>query len=112
MAVQQTVSQETAAPQGVGQAVLVLQSGLAAKAVLRKAHRFKRLFPLIWRREWLEAALTAVLDNSGSETPGVDGKRGSSLRESFMRAKFLDKLQEELRQKYKPSPVLRKYSKG
>ena len=109
MAVQQTVSQGMAAPQGVGEAVLVLQSGLAAKAVLRKGHRFKRLYPLIWRREWLGKALDAILDNSGSETPGVDGKRGSLLRDPDMRAKFLDELQKKLRQRYRPSPVLRKY---
>jgi group II intron reverse transcriptase/maturase len=35
--------------------------------------------------------------------------RGSLLRDPDMRVKFLDGLQKELRQKYKPSPVLRKY---
>jgi len=94
---------------GEGQTILALQSGLAATAVRRKGYSFKRLYPWIWRREWLGKALDAVLDNSGSETPGVDGKRGSWLRDPSARASFIGDLSRELRQRYKVSPVLRKY---
>jgi len=109
MAVQQNNRQRLSVPQGTGQAVLALQSGLAKKAVLRKGWKFDNLYPLLWRREWLEQALDAVLDNSGSETPGVDSMRGSKLREESARAQFVEDLQKELRQGYCSSPVLRKY---
>ena len=54
MAVQQNNRQRLSVPQGTGQAVLALQSGLAKKAVLRKGWKFDNLYPLLWRREWLE----------------------------------------------------------
>ena len=113
MAVQQPSRQRLVAPSGAGQAILSLQSGLATTATMRRRKRFRRLYPLLWRQEWLEQALKAVLDNKGSETPGVDGKRGSSLRDPTMRTQFIVELQKELtqcgRRRYKPSPVLRTY---
>jgi len=110
MAVQTPVWRQTA-PKG-SKAILELQSGLAAAAVSRKDKRFRRLYPILWRREWLNAALEAVLDNSGAETPGVDGTRGSKLRETSARDDFIEQLQKELRHgsnKVRISPVLRAY---
>ncbi len=54
-------------------AVLAIQSRLANYANSVKEHRFHALYDLLCRREWLEEALDAVLDNSGSKTAGVDG---------------------------------------
>lgn len=113
MAVQQPSRQRLVAPSGAGQAILSLQSGSATTATMRRRKRFRRLYPLLWRQEWLEQALKAVLDNKGSETPGIDGKRGSALRDPTMQARFISELQQELKRrgqkKYKPSPVLRTY---
>jgi len=109
MALQQTAPQGTAVPQGTGQAILALQSGLAAKAVLRKWWRFDNLYPLLWRREWLDAALKKILSNDGSQTPGVDGIHKGRLCDPSARAQLVESIQKELRQKYTASPVLRKY---
>ena len=93
-----------------GRAVLNIQSGLAIAATRRKEKQFHNLYPLLWRREWLNLALKAVLDNTGSKTSGVDGVRGLDLREPPARAMFVEELRAELKQKtYHPSPVLRKY---
>jgi retron-type reverse transcriptase len=72
-----------------GRAVLNIQSGLAMAATRRRDKQFHNLYTLLWRREWLNQALDAVLDNSGSKTSGVDGMRGSELREPSARAKFV-----------------------
>ena len=100
-------------PQGEGNVTLALQSGLAAAACRSRHRRFRRLSRILWKQEWLEQALKAVLDNKGAETPGVDGKRGSALRDPAMKTRFITELQRELKRygqrKYKPSPVLRTY---
>ena len=93
-----------------GRAVLNIQSGLAIAATRQKDKQFHNLYPLLWRREWLNTALKAVLDNSGSKTSGVDGVRGADLRDPPARARFVEELRAELKQRnYHPSPVLRKY---
>jgi group II intron reverse transcriptase/maturase len=93
-----------------GRAVLNIQSGLAISATRRKDKQFHNLYPLLWKREWLNQALDAVLDNAGSKTSGVDGVRGADLREPSARARFVEGLRTELKQRtYRPSPVLRKY---
>jgi hypothetical protein len=56
-----------------GRAILRIQSGLAISATRRANRQFHNLHSLLWRREWLNAALEAVLDNSGAKTSGVDG---------------------------------------
>jgi group II intron reverse transcriptase/maturase len=96
-------------PARVGNTTLALQRGLATAATRSPHKRFYRLSRLLGERGWLEAATDAVLDNDGSETPGVDGMRGSLLRDPICRAKFIDDLREKLHGNYKPSPVLRKY---
>ena len=93
-----------------GRAVLNIQSGLAIAAMRRKDKQFHNLYSLLWRREWLNQALKAVLDNTGSKTSGVDGMRGADLREPSAKARFVEDLRTELKQRtYHPSPVLRKY---
>ncbi len=89
----------------------VLQSELAELATRWPDMRFMRLYDLLWEREWLEAALDAVLDNEGSKTAGVDGITKRNLFETDeARTKFLDELQEELKTRnYHPFPVLRKW---
>jgi len=96
-------------PARVGNTILALQCGLATAATRSPHKRFYRLSRLLGERGWLEAATEAVLDNTGSETPGVDGMRGSLLRDPSCRAKFIEKLRDELQGNYRPSPVLRKY---
>lgn len=89
----------------------VLQSELAELATRWKDMRFMRLYDLLWKREWLETALDAVLKNEGAVTPGVDGMTKSHLKDNSgeNRERFLKELQRELKTRnYHPFPVLRK----
>ena len=93
-----------------GRVILRIQSGLAITATRRPNKQFYNLHPLLWRREWLNSALKAVLDNTGAKTSGVDGVCGADLHEPSDRARFVEELRTELkRHTYHPSPVLRKY---
>lgn len=93
-----------------GRAVLDIQSGLAIAATRQKNKLFYNLHPLLWNREWLNSALNAVLDNTGAKTSGVDGMCGAELHEPSAKARFIEELRIELKQRtYRPSPVLRKY---
>ena len=93
-----------------GRVILQIQSGLAIAATRRKDKQFHNLHSLLWRREWLNQALEAVLDNTGAKTSGVDGVCGTDLHEPSARARFVEELRTELRQHtYRPSSVLRKY---
>ena len=93
-----------------GRAVLNIQSGLAIAATRRKDKQFHNLYPLLWKREWLNSALKAVLDNIGAKTSGVDGMCGADLHEPSVRTRFVEELRTELKQRnYRPSPVLRKH---
>ena len=92
------------------QAVLAIQSRLAIHANYVKDHVFHDLYDLLCRREWLEEALDAVLDNEGSKTAGVDGINFIDAHTPEDRAQFLDELQWELKTRnYHPFPVLRKW---
>jgi RNA-directed DNA polymerase len=96
--------------------IIKAQQGLARKAQANKEHRFEDLYHLLWKREWIEAALWHVLNNDGSQTPGVDGiswksfndaEKSDSENEKF-RQQFIDELQAELKARtYQPSPVRR-----
>ncbi len=109
-AVQQEVRQRTLSSKEDREAILRLQSGLAATAARRPRWRFHNLYLVLGRQVWLEEALDAVLDNAGAETPGVDGMQGSALDTPTTRQLFLRKLQRELkRRRYRPSPTLRVY---
>jgi hypothetical protein len=52
----------------------------------------------LWKREWLNSALEAVLDNAGAKTSGVDGVCGVDLHEPSARARFVEELRKELKQ--------------
>jgi RNA-directed DNA polymerase len=75
-----------------------------------RSKQFHNLYSLLWKREWLNRALEAVLDNAGAKTSDVDGMCGADLHEPSARARFVEELRTELKHKtYRPSPVLRKY---
>lgn len=91
-------------------AVFAIQSRLAIHANYVKDYVFHNLYDLLCRRQWLEEALNAVLDNAGSKTAGVDEINLIDVRDQKSRAAFLDELQEELKTRnYRPFPVLRKW---
>jgi len=96
--------------------IIKAQQGLARKAQADKAHRFDDLYHLLCKREWIEEALQHVLDNDGSQTPGVDGMRWkdfndaekSDFENEKFRRQFIDELQSELKSRtFKPMPVRR-----
>src|SRR5260221_8051270 len=96
--------------------IIKAQQGLARKAQADKEHRFRDLYHLLCKREWIEEALWHVLDNDGSQTPGVDGISWKSFNDTEksdfenekFRQQFIDELQAELKARtYKPSPVRR-----
>jgi hypothetical protein len=80
-----------------GRVILHIQSGLAISATRLPNKRFHNLHPLLWRREWLNSALEAVLDNTGAETSGVDGCVGQTCRQLQL------ELHRQLRQLEQPS---------
>ena len=82
-----------------GRAILCIQSGLARIATLRPSKQFYNLHSLLWKREWLNSALEAVLDNTGAKTSGVDGVCGADLHEPSARARFVEELRTELKQR-------------
>ncbi len=96
--------------------IIKAQQGLARKAQADKSHQFQDLYHLLCKREWIEEALRHVLNNDGSQTPGVDGiswkdfndaEKSDFEKEKFQR-QFIDELQAELKtHTFKPSPVRR-----
>jgi RNA-directed DNA polymerase len=96
--------------------IIKAQQGLARKAQADKVHRFDDLYHLLCKREWIEEALRHVLDNDGSQTPGVDGMswkdfndaEKSDFEHEKFRRQFIDELQSELKTRtFKPMPVRR-----
>ena len=86
------------------------QRSFALKALNQKGHRFDDLYHLICRRDWIEQALNAVLDNTGSRTAGVDGITRKSLAKEKDRLQFITQLQADLKAStYQPQPVERRY---
>jgi hypothetical protein len=55
-----------------------VQKSLATKALYQPQHRFNDLYRYVRHRDWLEAARHDILQNSGANTPGVDGVKGKS----------------------------------
>ena len=96
--------------------IIKAQQGLARKAQADKSHQFQDLYHLLCKREWIEEALRHVLNNDGSQTPGVDGiswkdfndaEKSDFEKEKFQR-QFIDELQAELKtHTFKPAPVRR-----
>ncbi len=96
--------------------IIKAQQGLARKAQANKAHQFEDLYYLLCKREWIEEALQHVLNNDGSQTPGVDGiswkdfndAEKSDFENEKFREQFIDELQAELKSHtFKPMPVRR-----
>src|SRR5918911_1579640 len=96
--------------------IIKAQQGLARKAQADKEHQFRDLYHLICKREWIEKALWHVLNNDGSQTPGVDGISWKSFNDAEksdfenekFREQFIDELQTELKARtFKPLPVRR-----
>ena len=96
--------------------IIKAQQGLARKAQADKAHQFEDLYHLLCRREWIEEALRHVLNNDGSQTPGVDGMswkdfndvEKSDFENEKFKQQFIDELQTELKSHtFKPMPVRR-----
>lgn len=86
-----------------------LQRTLYRQAKGNSKWRAWSVYGELCRRDILTYALKRVIDNAGA--PGVDGIRIETLKNSAEeREKFLEKLQNELKEKcYKPSPVRRVY---
>lgn len=96
--------------------IIKAQQGLARKAQVDREHRFRDLYHLLCKREWIEKALWHVLDNDGSQTPGVDGISWKSFNDAEksdfenekFREQFMEELQAELKTRtYQPMPVRR-----
>jgi hypothetical protein len=96
--------------------IIKVQQGLARKAQADKEHRFRDLYHLLCKREWIEEALWHVLDNDGAQTPGVDeiswksfnDAEKSDFENEKFRQQFIDELQTELNTRtYQPLPVRR-----
>lgn len=90
--------------------IQLTQHSFAVKALHRPQHRFTDLYHLIGRADWIEFALTAVLRNKGSRTPGVDGITRRHFEDGNFRQAFLTQLQSDLKNgRYRPQPVKRKW---
>lgn len=84
------------------------QRSFARKANATLEHRFEDLYHLICRREWIEAALSGVLSNSGAKTPGTDGVSKKDLQAERKREQFTIAIQTDLKAgTFEPSPVQR-----
>ena len=86
------------------------QESFARKAQAKPAHRFRDLYHLVCREEWLMESLKAVLQNSGSRTPGIDGISRKQLVDKEAQARLIWELRTELREgTYRPQPVKRQW---
>jgi len=92
---------------GTPDKVRQLQITLYRKAKAEPKYRFWSLYGELMRRDVLERALAAQLENDGRA--GVDGETLQSIKASpQQRKEWLDRLQAELKAKrYRPSPVRR-----
>lgn len=86
--------------------IRTLQRKLYCKAKQEPAFRFYSLYDKVYRADILSHAYTLVRANKGA--PGVDGVSFKSIREGEGEGKFLQRLEEELREKrYRCQPVRR-----
>lgn len=84
------------------------QESFARKAQAQPTHRFRDLYHLICRRDWLTEALHAVLRNTGSRTAGIDGIARRTLQDENRQIAFIEQLRMELQDgSYRPQPVRR-----
>lgn len=81
------------------------QESFARKAQAQPAHRFRDLYHLVCREDWLTACLHAVLQGWGSRTADGGASR-SPLADSEAQARLIQKLQTELKEgTYRPRPI-------
>ena len=71
---------------------------------------FDNLYQLLGVPQWIRTALTRVLQNRGSRSPGVDGQTKADYDTSEKREALVQEIVTEMREKrYRPSPVRRVY---
>jgi RNA-directed DNA polymerase len=91
-------------------AINLTQHSFALKAKYHPEHRFRNLYHLICRQDWIEYALKAVLANEGAHTAGVDEISKRDLQDEGDRALFVQELKLELKSKaYQPNPARRQW---
>ncbi len=87
-----------------------VQRRLAQAVEADPTYRAKRLFNLVYHPDWLAYALEHVLQNRGSQTPGVDGITARQFKDEAYKQQFLQKLAHDLKERtYKPQPCRRVY---
>jgi RNA-directed DNA polymerase len=86
------------------------QHSFALKAKHHPKHRFKDLYHLICRPEWISLALKSVLANEGSRTAGIDGVTRKMFQDEDYCTKFIEELRLDLKNEtYRPSPAKRRW---
>jgi RNA-directed DNA polymerase len=87
-----------------------IQRYFARKAQAKPDHRFGDLYSLVWKPSFLREALNRVLTNRGSRSAGIDGVTVRHFDDPAYRARFIQTLSQELKDKtFVPSPGRRKY---
>lgn len=91
-------------------AINLTQHSFALKAKHNPEHRFRDLYHIICRQDWIGHALSAVLANEGARTAGVDGVTRKKFKDATYCADFVNDLQQELKSRaYQPMPARRKW---
>ncbi|MBM7607268.1 group II intron reverse transcriptase/maturase [Lysinibacillus composti] len=81
---------------------------LSKIAKSNKEIKFKKLFPILLKEEFLELAYAKIANNKGSMTAGVDGVNKNQLEDKETRSNFLkDVIEEIAKETYQPLPVRR-----
>lgn len=90
--------------------IQLTQHSFAVKAQNQPQHRFTDLYHLIYRPDWMQFALAAVLDNEGGRTAGIDGVTKRTFADEEFRNNFLTQLRNDLKANaYHPLPAKRKW---